>query len=75
VIQIVAAVSGTLGNLKYGTIDFGIAASVTLLEIAGVLLGARIVHAVNANLLRKFVAVLCVVVGLALIAHELGWFS
>jgi uncharacterized protein len=73
VIQIVAAVSGTLGNLRYGTIDFGIAASVTLLEIAGVLLGARIVHAVSANLLRKFVAALCVVVGLALIARELGW--
>lgn len=75
VIQIVAAVSGTLGNLKYGSIDFGIAATVTLLEIAGVLLGVRIVHAVNANLLRKFVAVLCVVVGIALIARELGWFS
>ncbi len=74
VIQIVAAASGTLGNLKYGAIDFSIAATVTLLEIAGVLLGARIVHAVNANLLRKFVAVLCIVVGFALIARELGWF-
>lgn len=73
VIQIVAAVSGTLGNLKYGTIDFGIAATVTLIEIAGVLLGARIVHAVNADLLRKFVAVLCVVVGSTLLARELGW--
>lgn len=73
VIQIVVAVSGTLGNLKYGTVDFGIAATITLLEISGVLLGARIVHAVNANLLRKFVAVLCVVVGFALIARELGW--
>ena len=74
VIQIVAAVSGTLGNLKYGTIDLGIAATVTLLEVAGVLLGARIAHAINANLLRKFVAVLCIVVGFALIARELGWF-
>ena len=74
VIQIVAAVSGTLGNLKYWTIDLGIAATVTLLEVAGVLLGARIAHAINANLLRKFVAVLCIVVGFALIARELGWF-
>ena len=73
VIQIVAAVSGTLGNLWYGTVDFGIAATVTLLEIAGVLLGARIVHAVNSNLLRKFVAVLCIVTGIALAARELGW--
>ncbi len=75
VIQIVAAVSGTLGNLKYGTIDFGIAATVTLLEIAGVLLGARIAHAVNAALLRKAVAMLCVLVGCALIARETGWLA
>lgn len=74
VIQIVAAVSGSLANLKYGSIDFSVAATVTVLEIAGVLLGARIVHAVNADLLRKFVAILCVIVGLGLIGRELGWF-
>jgi len=73
VIQIVAATFGTLGNLEYGTIDFGIASTVTLLEIAGVLLGARIVHAVDAVLLRKFVAVLCILVGGGLMAHECGW--
>ena len=75
VIQIVAAVSGTLANMKYGTIDFGIVPVLTLIEIAGVILGARIVHAVNADVLRKFVAVLCIVVGSALILRELGWFS
>ena len=73
VLQIVAAVAGTLGNLKYGSIDFGVAATVTLLEIAGVLLGARIVHAVNADVLRKFVALLCIVVGSGLLAREMGW--
>ena len=73
VIQIVAAISGTLANLKYGAIDFGIAALLTLIEIAGVILGARIVHAVNADGLHKFVAVLCIVVGCALIAREIGW--
>jgi uncharacterized protein len=75
VIQIIAAASGTLGNLRYGTIDFSVAGTVTLLEILGVLLGARIVHAVDAGLLRKFVAVLCIAVGLALIGRELGWFQ
>jgi hypothetical protein len=75
VIQIAAALSGTLGNLKYGAIDFRVAATVTLLEIAGVLVGARVVHAVNANLLRKFVALLCIVVGVGLIVRELGWFN
>ncbi len=74
VIQIVAAVSGTLANLKYGAIDYSVAATVTLLEVAGVLVGARIVHAVNADLLRKFVALLCVAVGLGLMGREVGWF-
>ena len=74
VIQIVAAVSGTFANLKYGAIDYRVAATVTLLEIAGVLVGARIVHAVNADLLRKFVALLCIVVGTGLMGRELGWF-
>jgi uncharacterized protein len=74
VIQIVAAVSGTFANLRYGVIDFNVAAPVTLIEIAGVLAGARIAHAVNADLLRKFVAVLCVLVGAGLLARELGWF-
>ena len=60
VIQIVAAVSGTLANLQYGAIDFRVAAVLTLIEIAGVILGARIVHAINADSLRKFVALLCI---------------
>ena len=72
VIQIAAAMSGTLGNLQYGSIDFGIAATVTLLELAGVLVGVRMAHAVDPAVLRIFVAVLCLVVGTALIVRELG---
>ncbi len=72
VIQIVAAISGTLGNLKYGSINFGIAATVTFLELAGVLVGVRLAHAVDAAILRKSVAILCLVVGIALIVRELG---
>ncbi|MBA2548776.1 MAG: sulfite exporter TauE/SafE family protein [Burkholderiaceae bacterium] len=72
VIQIVAAISGTLGNLKFGSIDFGIAATVTLIEMAGVMAGVRIAHAVDGALLRKAVAVLCLVVGTTLIVRELG---
>ena len=72
VIQIVAAISGTFGNLNFGSIDFAIAAAVTLLEIAGVMVGVRVAHAVHPVLLRKLVAVLCLVVGMALIVRELG---
>jgi len=72
VIQIVAAISGTIGNLRYGNIDFHVAAVVTAAELAGVLVGVRIAHAVDANVLRKGVAVLCLVVGAALVWRELG---
>lgn len=72
VIQIIAAVSGTLGNLRFGNINFTVASVVTLLEVAGVFVGARIVHAVNAASLKKFVAMLCVGVGVFLIARTLG---
>jgi len=72
VIQIAAALSGTLGNLRFGSIDFGIAGVVTVLEIGGVMVGVRVAHAVGAAVLRKSVAVLCLVVGIALIVRELG---
>jgi uncharacterized protein len=69
VIQIIAALSGTLGNLKFGAINFPLAAWITVLEIAGVFAGAHIVHVVNANVLRKFVAALCIAIGVFLIAR------
>lgn len=71
VIQILAAASGTLGNLHYGTINFQVAVPVTVMEIVGVAVGVRIVHAVNVQLVRRFVAVLCVVVGAGLLARAL----
>lgn len=71
VIQIVAAVSGTVGHLQYGSIDFKVAGTVTLVELAGVWLGVRTAHAVNPTVLRNFVAILCLVVGGALIVREL----
>lgn len=64
VIQILAAVSGTLGNLKYGSIDFKIIGFITLFEIIGVVIGVKIVHVVNQFFVRRFVAWLCVVVGI-----------
>lgn len=68
-IQIVSALSGTLGNLGFGTVNFTVAAVVTIFEIAGVFAGARIVHSVKADSLRRFVAVLCILVGIFLITR------
>lgn len=72
VIQIIAALSGTLGNLGFGTVNFAVAAVVTVLEIAGVFVGARIVHAVSPEPLKRFVAWLCIAVGLFLVVRALG---
>jgi len=73
VIQIIAAVSGTLGNLRFGSIDFELAAPVTVVEMLGVLIGSRLAHSVNQTLLKKFVGMACMPVGLLVIARALGW--
>jgi hypothetical protein len=73
VIQIIAALSGTLGNLNYGTINFPVAAAVTFLEIAGVYVGARIAHSVSPGPLKRFVAWLCIAVGAFLIVRAMGF--
>lgn len=71
VLQIVAAASGSLGNLRQGAIDFRVAALVTVFELAGVMLGVRIAHAASAISLRRLAAVLCVAAGGLLFARSL----
>ena len=71
VIQIVAALSGTLGNLRYGRIDLSLVPLIASFQVLGVLLGVKIVHAVNVALVRQFVAWLCVAVGVGLLANAL----
>ncbi len=63
VIQIVAAVSGTIGNINYGGIDFFTGTWVTAVELVGVAIGAHIAHGSGAKRLRSIVAVVCIVVG------------
>ena len=67
VIQILAAGSGTLAHLHDGLIDWSLAAGLTALEVAGVAGGCVLAHAVDAGVLRRIVAVLCLVVGSALL--------
>jgi uncharacterized protein len=71
VLQIIAALSGTIGNLQFGRIDFGVAWWVTLAELAGVVLGVRLAHSVSMRVLRSMAAALCIVVGLAMLARTL----
>jgi uncharacterized membrane protein YfcA len=71
VIQILAALSGSVGHAMHGTIDFPLAAGLTMIEVLGVWVGVRLAHAVDAQLLRRAVGVLCVGVGIGLVLRAL----
>lgn len=72
VIQIAAALSGSIGNAANGVIDYGTAAWVGCLELAGVAAGARLAHAISMNLLKKIVSIVCILVGALILARALG---
>jgi hypothetical protein len=71
VLQIVAAASGSLGNLRYGFIDWYAAAVITVFELAGVMIGVRLAHVASALALRRLAGALCVVTGALLLARSL----
>jgi hypothetical protein len=71
VLQIVVAVSGTAGNLQFGSIDWMTAAWVAPLSLIGVALGTRAAHAVSVAVLRRMAAGLCIVVGLFMLVSAL----
>jgi hypothetical protein len=71
VLQIVAAISGSLASVQDGRIDFAIAAWVTGFELAGVVAGVRVAHAVSASVLRRIAAPLCVAVGALMLVRVL----
>lgn len=73
VIQILAAVSGTIGNLQYGMIDFQLAIALTAFEVVGVLIGVVVVHALSGDSLRGAVGIFCVVAGAGLMMRTLGF--
>lgn len=71
-VQILAALSGTIGNLYYGSIDFRLALFLTVFEIVGVQIGVRIVHALNLAPLRGMLGVFCILTGGALMMRAVG---
>jgi uncharacterized membrane protein YfcA len=71
VLQIVGALSGTIANLKYGTIDYGLATFISVSEIFGVLLGAYIIHRIEIRLIKKLMGGLCLIAGCVFIVRSL----
>lgn len=62
-LQVISAVSGTLGNLAYGSVDFRVALWITPFELIGVAVGVTIAHRANVTQLRRAAGWLCVVSG------------
>jgi uncharacterized membrane protein YfcA len=71
VLQIVAATSGSIENLRQGFIDFRIASLVTIFELLGLIAGVRLAHIASALVLRRLAGALCVVTGGLLLARSL----
>ena len=70
-LQVISAGAGTAANLHFGAVDFASALWVTGFELAGVLAGAKIAHVASPAQLRKGAAVLCLVVGAAMLLRTL----
>jgi uncharacterized membrane protein YfcA len=71
VVQILASVSGSGGNLLNGSIDFRLGAVLSVIEVLGVWIGVKVAHAVDQRSLRRGVGVLCVAVGLGMLGRAL----
>jgi uncharacterized membrane protein YfcA len=71
VLQIIAATSGSLGNLRHGFIDLRIAALVTVFELAGLIIGVRLAHVASALVLRRLAGGLCIASGGFLLLRSL----
>lgn len=68
--SVVIAATGTLGYLIHGSIDWPLAALVGIPELAGVLLGHRLAHAVPARVLTYALGLALVAVAPWLVLHR-----
>lgn len=71
VVQILASVSGSGGNLLNGSIDFRLGALLSVIEVAGVWIGVKVAHAVDQRTLRRGVGALCIAVGVGMLGRAL----
>jgi uncharacterized membrane protein YfcA len=70
-LQVISAGAGTAANLQFGAVDVSSALWVTGFELAGVLAGAKIAHVASPAQLKNSSAVLCLVVGGAMLFRTL----
>ena len=61
--QGVACTSGSIANMLSGSIDYGMAAWITVLELIGFYVGIIAAYRMNAQRLKTIIAYLCIVTG------------
>ena len=71
VIQIPVAIFGTIGYIFYGQVDFALGTVLGVILMIGVLVGARIAHAVPASTLRRIVVVTLILTGVLMILRSI----
>lgn len=71
VLQIVAATSGSVSNLRHGFIDWNTAAVITVFELLGLVVGVRLAHLASPLVLRRLAGILCVLTGGLLLLRTL----
>jgi len=69
-LQIIAAISGSVGSLQHDFIDLRIAALVTVFELVGVIGGVKLAHVASATVLRRLAGTLCVITGSLLLVRS-----
>ena len=72
VVQIAAALSGSLSNWSHGTIQYGLAVPVTAVELIGVVAGVKLAHLAGAKQLRYGAAALCILCAAGMMAKSMA---
>lgn len=65
--QVIAAVSGSVGNVLLGAVDYGLAFVAAVTQIIGIATGIRMANRLNTERLKKLIALMCIGTGLYLL--------
>lgn len=68
-IQIPVAALATIGNVRYGQIDYELGIGIAAVLVLGLTLGVRIAHALPADRLKNIVAIVLICVGVMIVAR------
>lgn len=68
-IQIPVAALATVGNIRYGQVDYGLGIGIAAVLMIGVAVGVRVAHALPEKRLKVIVAVVLIGVGMMIVAR------